>query len=468
MPPENRSVMYSDVKRSPGRGETGENGKSRRPSALMRVASSLSQGASVEASLEDFIAKANATLLDMDGWGLEGGKAARDQAAAELRRAEETAARAAADKARIEATRELDAIKTAAEQREAELEKKVAELASELAQARNKAQAAESRAASSAQAEADAKAAVAAEKAHVTEVLAANEAIGATKAAVDASDKSAAETARLRDELEKARNEVKAAKERARAAEAKAAVAAASAAVATAVEEPSRRKSPLLPAAGAFAAGLVIMFGLSRIMDGGNATSSTPSAPLIAPAEPAAADPVAEPEQIPAAEPTPALAGKTGDQEEQDTQGTMEAPPEQLAGRPGEASEAAKADSQPADIIAAPAIEETKPGAAAASSDSRRDSRSDSPAAQMPRAAIKPADAAVQTATPTTATKAAAKSSTKQPATTKPSGIVDPFSSGAARAAKQPADKPKPAPKKKTAPSAPAEKKTGIVDPFAS
>ncbi|MCA9678200.1 MAG: hypothetical protein KC464_24450, partial [Myxococcales bacterium] len=95
-----------------GKASNGQNGtsngsrtRSRRTSALMAVAQSLP---TVESSLEDFIARANATLVDVGGWGLgeEQLRAEREQAERGARDAEAARIREAQDKARAEARAE--------------------------------------------------------------------------------------------------------------------------------------------------------------------------------------------------------------------------------------------------------------------------------------------------------------------------------------------------------------------------
>src|SRR5690242_19547383 len=70
-----------------GNGERRANGGDRRKrqSALMKVAQALP---SVESSLDDFISRANATLVDTGGWGL-GEDLARPEAEAARQSAEE-------------------------------------------------------------------------------------------------------------------------------------------------------------------------------------------------------------------------------------------------------------------------------------------------------------------------------------------------------------------------------------------
>ncbi len=57
--------------KKPGRGRTRVARGTGAEPALNRVASSIPAGTNVSASLEDFIARANSTLLEMDGWNLE-------------------------------------------------------------------------------------------------------------------------------------------------------------------------------------------------------------------------------------------------------------------------------------------------------------------------------------------------------------------------------------------------------------
>jgi hypothetical protein len=90
--------------------------RARRTSALMQAASALP---TVEASLEDFIARANSTMVDIAGWGL----------------GDEHSDRAARD-ADQERNRELqEQTRAEAELREAELARRLSEVETKLAEA---------------------------------------------------------------------------------------------------------------------------------------------------------------------------------------------------------------------------------------------------------------------------------------------------------------------------------------------
>ena len=101
----------------------GTNGK-KRSSALMRVASTLSTNASVGSSLEDFIAKANATLESVDGWALSSEQKAKE-AAKEAKRNAERAEQALSDERKIAAAQ----VSKAKDEAAAEIEALTARLA---------------------------------------------------------------------------------------------------------------------------------------------------------------------------------------------------------------------------------------------------------------------------------------------------------------------------------------------------
>ena len=195
--------------RNESKSNEGNNGNGMRHSALTNIASTVS--ADVESSLEDFIARANSTLQEFGGWNSEADQAA--QLAAQQRAAEEAALRDM-ESVNAQVVNELKALesKTSNELREAVLRAERAEATAQELETR----------------------------------LAGAQSV---------------EYAELEAQLAEA-------EARAKNAEAKAKKAALSAA-ATAIDSPEshperERKLPLGLIIGAFAGGLVIMFGISQ------------------------------------------------------------------------------------------------------------------------------------------------------------------------------------------------------------
>lgn len=130
----------SPKKKKKGRGPQGT---PRRISALQRVAGEVPEGRDVSDSLDEFIALANQTLVDMDGWSLTG-----EQEAAAARAREEaaqSAARAAAEKARAvaeaQAQQVMEQMQRASRAQMAELQAKLRESEGRLRQAEQRARA---------------------------------------------------------------------------------------------------------------------------------------------------------------------------------------------------------------------------------------------------------------------------------------------------------------------------------------
>ena len=115
--------MATEQKHGSSNGHTGNGSHRRRASSLMQAATALP---TVESSLEDFIARANATLVDVDQWD------------AEARAEKERQAQAARD---AEADRVRDAQKVVREESaraQAKLEARIATLESEYSVARRR------------------------------------------------------------------------------------------------------------------------------------------------------------------------------------------------------------------------------------------------------------------------------------------------------------------------------------------
>ena len=436
MPAEDRTEAQSKVASNGAK-----NGKSGRPSALMRVASTISTGHNVESSLDDFISRANETLLDMDGWGI----AEAEEKARKAERAAHEADKAAAIElvevqTRREALAEASKEQAVLAARVAELEKQLEAAAKAADKAQSKADKAESKAESKA---AKAKSEVAA---------------SATTTIEQHPDAQF-----LEDQLAKAKSHAKKAESRARTAEAKAtkALAAARAAVqgirvdpadlddieeglgavsATPVEEPTAKKFPIGLLAAAFVGGLVIMFGVTKIMGGGDKDTAKNDSP-------------------------PPIAAQAGQPVNQDTSSTAvrSALPVEPALTP-----VAVDDKTAADDLA----DQDTLNNAADPADGALDTPEPIADVVEPAPAVVKQPVADASKQPAKAAKTEPKTPVKKTANSaanpaKKAGIVDPFGAPAAKkTTAKPAPKkvdPKPAPKK----TAPKKKTTGIVDPFA-
>ncbi len=408
----------------------------KRPSSLQASASSLP---TVEHSLEEFIAKANQTLVDVSTWGN-----------AENEAKEQDAQR-----------REVDALRWKAaegqlregEARESSLRRQLDGLQGKLAEAEARAAVASSQQATDGAGSAAHDATISELKAKIEQAerdrrlfeeqkQALSQQLVAAKQDADLARTSAAAITRTSapalsvDDGE--------AEERVRLAEAKAAKAIAAARAAQAgltvssadlaaiesglvVAEPAAKSTPWFAIVGAFLGGLVIMFVVWKF-----ALSKTETAPAPQPA--AVTQPTVTSTPTPAAAPAPAKPIVT----------PIEETPTAVETKPGAAEPApAAVETKPA-----PAAVETKPAPAAV--EAKPETVDTKPAATIetkpepsrPAKATKPAPAK---AAPAKATKAAPAKA----------GISDPF--GETAPAKAPAKKPKSADKKPTG---------GIVDPF--